>query len=190
MRLGHVAVVVNDLDEMLDFYVETLGLQVSDVGTGAGRPGMARIALLSPDPAASHHQLALLEFPRDLDAPRNVNHVAFEVDTLDDLRAVWKRISADPRAGGFFAAKPMTAFQSDQWSIRFTDPEGNGVEVYAPTPWDAKAASVPYTHRTDCMFEPFDLDLTDDELAAWGAKHMDEMGQDYWPRGARPWPST
>ena len=191
MRLGHAVVVVNDLDKMLTFYTGTIGLRVSDVGTGAGRPDTPRVAFLSPDLATSHHQLGLLELPRDLGSPRNVNHIAFEVDTLDDLRAVWKRVSDDPRAGGLAPTPvPATAFQGDQWSIRFSDPEGNGVEVYAPTPWDTRAASTPYTRKPGCLFEPFDLDLGDDELAAWGARHMDEMGQEYWPRGARPWPSA
>jgi hypothetical protein len=63
------------------------------------------------------------------------------------------------------------------------------VEVYAPTPWDAKAAFTTYTRKSGHLFEPFDLNLSDDELVAWGAKHMDEMGQEYWPRGKRPWPN-
>jgi catechol 2,3-dioxygenase-like lactoylglutathione lyase family enzyme len=189
MHLGHVVVVVNDLDAMLAFYTETVGLRVSDVGTGAGRPGMPRVAFLSADPAATHHQLGLLELPRDLDVPRNVNHIAFEVSTLDDLRTVWRRVCQDPRAGGLAAPAPATAFQGDQWSIRFSDPEGNGIEVYTPTPWDAKAASAPYTHQPGYLFEPFDLEIGDEDLVTWGAKHMDQMAQEYWPRGERPWPS-
>jgi catechol 2,3-dioxygenase-like lactoylglutathione lyase family enzyme len=190
MRLGHAVLVVNDLDAMLAFYTETLGLRISDVGTGAGRAGTPRIAFLSSDPAACHHQIGLLELPREPSAAANVNHVAFEVDTLDDLRAVWGRVRVDPRAGGLAAAAPVTAFQGDQWSIRFSDPEGNGIEVYAPTPWDAKAASRPYTRRPGYLFEPFDLDCSDDELIAWGAEHMEEVGQEHWPRGERPWPSV
>jgi catechol 2,3-dioxygenase len=187
MHLGHAAIVVNDLDRMVAFYAEVLGLEVTDIGTGAGRQGAPRMAFLSPEPTTSHHQIALLELPRDLEAAQNVNHIAFEVDSLDALRAVWDRVRVDSRAGGLGFPSPATAFQGDQWSIRFSDPEGNGVEVYAPTPWDAKAASAPYTKTPGRFFEPFDLDLRDDELAAWGANHMDQMGQEYWPRGERPW---
>ena len=187
MHLGHAVIVVNDLDQMLAFYSEVLGLQVSDIGTGAGRPGTPRVAFLSSDPPTTHHQLGLLELPRDLDAPQNVNHLAFEVDSLDALRAVWGRVRGDSRAGGLAFPSPATAFQGDQWSIRFSDPEGNGVEVYAPTPWDARAASTPYTNTPGRLFEPFDLDLSDEELTEWGARHMDEVGQEYWPRGERPW---
>jgi catechol 2,3-dioxygenase-like lactoylglutathione lyase family enzyme len=92
MRLGRVAVGVGDLDEMVAFYVEVVGLQVSDLGTGGGRPEMPQAAFLSWDPARLHHQLALLEVRPDLTAPRNVHHIAFEVDSLDELRAVWRRV--------------------------------------------------------------------------------------------------
>jgi hypothetical protein len=130
-----------------------------------------------------------LELPRDGDSPRILNHIAFEVETLDDLRAVWDRVANDPRAGGLGPVDgPITAFQGDQWSLRFTDPEGNGVEVYAPTPWDAKAAAAPYSLRPGYFFEPFDLDRDDDQLVAWGAQHMETVGQEHWPRGERPWP--
>jgi hypothetical protein len=37
MRLGHVAVLVCDLDEMVAFYTDVVGLQISEIGTGAGR---------------------------------------------------------------------------------------------------------------------------------------------------------
>ena len=101
MRLAHVAVLVQDLDPMIAFYSETVGLQLSDVGTAAGKPGAPRIAFLSWDPSATHHQ-----------------------------------------------------------------PEGNGIEIYAPTPWDAAAAAAPYT-ESRYGFEPFDIDAADDELVAW-----------------------
>ena len=191
MRLGHVVFLVQDLDGMIDFYREVVGLQVSDVGTGAGRPDLPRIAFLSWDPSSVHHQVAFAEANRDPSAARNVNHIAFEVDSLDDLRKVWRRVQADGRAGSLdlWADRPTTAFMGDQWSIRFTDPEGNGIEVYAPTPWDTVAAGAPYTSREGRVFEPFDIDVADGDLVAWGEKHMQTMGQQHWPRGTRPWPA-
>ena len=174
---------------MVAFYVEVVGLQVSDIGTAGGRPGTPRIALLSWDPPTLHHQIALLEVRPDPTAPRNVHHVAFEVDTLDELRTVWNRVRVDRRAGSLdpAAAGPVTAFIGDQWSVRLADPEGNGIEVYAPTPWDARAAATPYS-TSGRAFEPFDLDADDDTLIAWGALQLDVMGMDHWPRGDRPWP--
>jgi catechol 2,3-dioxygenase-like lactoylglutathione lyase family enzyme len=185
MRLGHVAVGVGDLDEMVAFYLEVVGLQVSDTGTGGGRPGMPRAAFLSWDPATLHHQVALLEVRRDPTAPRNVHHIAFEVDTLDELRAIWRRVSSDSRAGKLQpdADGPVTAFMGDQWSLRFTDPEGNGIEIYAPTPWDTPAAATPYSLAPNVFFDSFDLDLDDEALVAWGTSQLDALGMEHWPRG-------
>ena len=148
------------------------------------------MAFLSWDPPTLHHQLALLEVRADPSAPRNVNHVAFEVDTLGELRTIWSRVRGDKRAGSLdpTADGPVTAFMGDQWSVRFTDPEGNGIEIYAPTPWDARAAAKPYS--TSRMFEPFDLDTDDDALIAWGARQLEAMEMDHWPRGERPWPTN
>jgi catechol 2,3-dioxygenase-like lactoylglutathione lyase family enzyme len=192
VRLGHVAVLVRDVDEMVAFYVDVVGLQVSEAGTGGGLPDAPPIAFLSWDPRTLHHQLALLEVRPDPSAPRNVHHVAFEVDTLDDLRPIWKRACSDGRAGSLQpgADGPVTAFMGDQWSIRFTDPEGNGVEVYAPTPWDTPAAAKPYSRSPTLVFEPFDLDLDNDALVAWGTSQLDALGMEHWPRGQRPWPRT
>lgn len=186
-----MAVLVRDLDDMVAFYVEAVGLQVSDIGTAGGRPGTPRIALLSWDPPTLHHQLALLAVRPEPGAPRNVHHVAFEVDTLDELRTAWYRVRADRRAGSLDPAAdgPVTAFIGDQWSVRFADPEGNGVEIYAPTPWDARAAATPYS-TSGRAFEPFDLDADDDTLIAWGARQLDEMGMEHWARGERPWPAA
>ena len=190
MRLGHVVVLVRNLDDMIAFYVEVVDLQISDIGTAAGRPGTPRIALLSWDPATIHHQIALLEVRPDPNAPRNVHHIAFEVDSLADLRAIWARVRSDQRCRSLDPAAdgPVTAFIGDQWSIRFADPEGNGIEIYAPTPWDTRAAMTPYS-TSGLVFEPFDIAADDATLIAWGERQLAVMGMDYWPRGERPWTS-
>jgi catechol-2,3-dioxygenase len=186
MRLGHVVITANDFETMLDFYCATIGLQVSDIGTGAGKPDAPRIAFLSADPAARHHELAILELPPDRSGISVLNHIAFEVPSLELLRERWERVQNDPRSGGLMARGPATAFQGDQWSIRLSDPEGNGVEVYAPTPWDVRAAAASYSRSPQVAFEPIDLTMGDDELATWGVALMDELGLEYWPRGQRP----
>jgi catechol 2,3-dioxygenase-like lactoylglutathione lyase family enzyme len=185
MRLGHVVLLVRDLDEMMSFYEDAVGLQVSDIGTAGGRPGGPAMGFMSWDPSVLHHQVALLEVGREPTAPRNVHHFAFEVDDLDALREAWKRVKDDPRAGGLDPGVPgpVTAFQADQWGIRFADPEGNGVEIYTPTPWDARAASAPYTD-TKMAFESFDLGQDDENLLAWGAKQVKRL--EHWDRGTRP----
>jgi catechol 2,3-dioxygenase-like lactoylglutathione lyase family enzyme len=190
MRLGHVAFAVRDLDAMVAFYVEVVGLQVSEIGHGAGRASAPRIAFLSWDPATLHHQLALTEARGDV-RPGNVHHVAFEVGGLAELRPIWERLAADHRAGGLWPAEEVvTAFMGDQWSIRFSDPEANGVEIYAPTPWDTAAAARPYSRTPGVVFDPFDFELDDEALVAWGDRQLEALEMEHWPRGTRPWPPS
>jgi hypothetical protein len=88
------------------------------------------------------------------------------------------------------ADEPVTAFMGDQWSIRFADPEANGIEIYAPTPWDTVAAARPYSRVPGVAFDPFDLDLPDEALIAWGTQQLATLEIEHWPRGERPWPAS
>ena len=186
MRLGHVALMVRDVDVMVDFYVSTVGLQVSDRGREAGRDDGPEMVFLSWDPPVLHHQMALLAVRRDCGLSNSVHHVAFEVD---ELSRVWTRVKPDRRATSLDpgCVGPATAFQHDQWSIRFRDPEGNGAEVYAPTPWDARASHGRYS-TSKRPFEEFDIDADDATLLAWGRAQL--VGVEHCPRNRRPWPPS
>jgi catechol 2,3-dioxygenase-like lactoylglutathione lyase family enzyme len=174
MRLGHVVFVVRDLAAMEAFYVGTLGLQVTDRGRARGRDAGPSMLFLSFDRRAVHHQLALLGPVDPLPPAGRVHHAAFEVDDLSALRACWQRLAGDDRVGGLDGARPTAVFQGDQWSIRFRDPEGNGLEVYAPTPWDVRQP----------FFRPMDPTLDDAALTRWAEQVL--AGHDHWPRGTRP----
>jgi catechol-2,3-dioxygenase len=65
-------------------------------------------------------------------------------------------------------------FQGDQWSIRFRDPEGNGIEIYSSTPWDVRQ---PFFHFMN-------LEQDDAALTAWAEQLL--ASHDHWPRGTRP----
>jgi catechol 2,3-dioxygenase-like lactoylglutathione lyase family enzyme len=174
MRLGHVALTVRDVDAMLAFYVGALGLRVSDRGHARGRDATPPIVFLSFDRPTIHHQLALIGTDGVVAPAGRVHHVAFEVDDLATLRARWGAVVHDPRVGGLDGPRPSAVFQGDQWSIRLRDPEGNGVEIYAPTPWDVRQP----------FFRFMDLALDDTALMAWGAAAL--VGHEHWPRGTRP----
>jgi catechol 2,3-dioxygenase-like lactoylglutathione lyase family enzyme len=175
MRLGHVAFVVRDVDAMLAFYVGKLGLRVADRGHARGRAEGPPIVFLSFDPAAVHHQLALVGSTAPLPPAGRAHHVALEVPDLAALRRCWASVAADPALGGLDGPRPSAVFQGDQWSIRLRDPEGNGLEVYAPTPWDVRQ---PFFHFMD-------LALDDDALLSFARARL--AGHDHWARGTRPW---
>lgn len=174
MKLGHVVILVQDLEAMIGFYEECLGLAVSDRGHTRGRSSGPKIVFLSFDRAVIHHQVAFLETGGVLAPAGRVHHVAFEVADLPELRRYWARIEPDPRAGGLDGPRPTSVFQGDQWSIRLRDPEGNGIEIYAPSPWDVRQP----------FFQPVDLGLDDEALVAWGRSALE--GHAHWERGRRP----
>jgi catechol 2,3-dioxygenase len=127
LTLSHAVLHVRELDTMLDYYTKVLGFDVTDRGPIG--PNGLEIVFLSQDPG-EHHQLAFITVPPGEGAPGALNHLAFRVDGLDELRGLIARISEDGRGR---PPAPMT--HGNTWSAYFGDPEGNGVEVFCDTPW-------------------------------------------------------
>lgn len=174
MRLGHVVFMVRDLEAMVAFYTRTLGLSVADRGHTRGRDHGPAIVFLSFDRGAVHHQLALIGPSEPLPPAGRVHHAAFEVDDLAALRRCWAALSQDATVGGLDGPRPTAVFQGDQWSLRFRDPEGNGIEIYAATPWDVRQP----------FFQFMNLELDDQALMQWAEQAL--AAHDHWPRGTRP----
>jgi catechol 2,3-dioxygenase len=146
---SHVGFHVHDLDAMVAFYTELLGLEVTDRGT-LNIPGRPRIAFLSSDPS-EHHQIALVEGREDGGIRGGIlNQVSFRVDGLEDLR----RMKAAAEALGVDRFLPMT--HGNAWSLYFEDPEGNAVEVFTGSPF----------HVRQPVTEGLDLTHSDDEIVA------------------------
>ena len=84
-RLTHVGVFTQDIDAMVEFYTNVIGLTVTD--RGDIRDGTARIAFLSIDPG-EHHQFVMVEDPAS-DSPTGVaQQISFLVESLDELRTM------------------------------------------------------------------------------------------------------
>jgi catechol 2,3-dioxygenase len=143
--LSHMGIFVTDMERMVRFYAEVLGLTVTDRGQGITFDN--ELAFLSSDPE-KHHQVALAS-GRPKDATfSTVMQASFAVGSLDDLRAV----KAKALANGATALRALD--HGNAWSIYFGDPEGNTVEVYLDTPFH-----VPQPHG-----DPLDLDMSDEAI--------------------------
>ena len=123
-QLAHVGLFVRDLEAMIAFYCRVLGLVVTDSGDyylGG------RIAFLSRNPE-EHHQVVMAS-GRPNDAPTTINQLSFRVKNLEDLRRFYTALvdeqvkEIQPRNHG------------NAWSIYFSDPEDNRIELYTPSPW-------------------------------------------------------
>ena len=144
---SHTVINVRDLDQMLAFYTNVLGFEISDRGPLG--PGAPEIVFLSNDPD-EHHQLAMVAAGEG-EAPNSpLNHMAFRVESFDDVKTVHARL-----AEADVTMLPLS--HGNTLSLYFGDPEGNGVEVSWDTPW----------HVAQPQGKPWDPTLEKDEALAW-----------------------
>lgn len=152
VRLAHLGLLVRDVARMQAFYTAVLGLGVSDRGVSERRG--QEMTFMTGDPAV-HHHLVLVGAGDAAMNERRLDHLAFEVATLADLRAVRDRASA---AG----AEIRASDHGNAWSIYFADPEGNRVEVLAVSPHVAPQP----------RGRPLDLDQPDACIEAATRRHL------------------
>ena len=128
LHWSHTVVLVRDMENMLDFYTNVLGFRITDRGP-LGEAGSPEIVFMS-QVDTDHHQIAFMAGGRDENPPNSVNHFAFRVDSLDDVKQMNERLARDGRVEN---RSPLS--HGNTWSIYFADPEGNGFEVFCDTPW-------------------------------------------------------
>ena len=153
LEAAHAVLYVHDVVDMIDFYTNTLGFEVTD----RGPLGSDEIVFLSQI-ANHHHQVAFITGRDKPDPSNSVHHVAYRsAGTLDDLRALKKELAADARVTEIM---PLT--HGNAWSVYFRDPEFNGLEVFIDTPW----------HVRQPQGEPLDLDKSTDEIVEATRAHF------------------
>jgi catechol 2,3-dioxygenase-like lactoylglutathione lyase family enzyme len=132
--LGHVGIYVRDLERMVTFYRDTLGMRVTKQNWRAG------IVFLSADPAEADHEIALFRGRPDGDDPHLINQISLRVPTLDDLRIFQRKFVAE--------GLRIDAVVNHVSAIGcyYFDPEGNRSEVFWVT---GRACWVPIAHLID-----------------------------------------
>ncbi len=144
--LSHVVLYVNDLDTMVAFYRDVLGLVKYHEHPG-------RMVFLTPDPEIDDHQLALVK-GREGDA-KILAHIAWRVATPADVKAFYEKFKAQ---GVRIDHCVSHAYEEmgNTVSCYFLDPEGNRLEIYALVP-----------ERDDQRINrPLDLDKSVNEIIA------------------------
>jgi len=144
LTLSHSTLAARDLDALVAFYCDVLGFHVTNRGPAAE----GEIAFLSQDPTV-HHQIAMVG---GAGAPERgfvmVDHLAFRVASLDDLR----RVRASLVAAGVEGI--LSICHGNAWSLYFDDPEGNGIECFVDTPF----------HVAQPNAKGLDLDQSDEAI--------------------------
>ena len=146
-QLTHMGIYVHELERMVAFYGNVLGLVVSDRGHVPRFGG--DIVFMSGD-SRTHHQVVLVH-GRPADATyTTVMQISFTVPSLAELRAARDRALANG------ARNLRATSHGNAWSIYFEDPEGNVIEVYLDSPFH-----VPQPHG-----QPLDLGKPDAQILA------------------------
>jgi len=143
-RIHHVAYRCNDAKETVEFYKNNL-----DMGFVLAIAENEVPSTKEPDPymhvfldAGQGNILAFFEIPnsppmgRDMNTPEWVQHIAFEVESMDELRSAKERLEKagldvlGPTNHGIFK------------SIYFFDPNGHRIELAANTRTDEQMKSL------------------------------------------------
>ena len=158
-RLNHAVLFVSDLGRALDFYCDVLGFDV------VSREERMNAAFLRAADSANHHDLGLFGVgdgaPRQRPGQTGLYHLAWQVDTLDQLAALRPRLA---EAGALTGESSHGA----TLSLYGADPDGNQFEVQWMLPREAWGE-----YETRAVVERLDLAA---ELERWsGVSTADEL---------------
>src|SRR5690348_3050192 len=87
--LGHVGIYVRDLERMVAFYRDLMGMRVTKQNWRAG------IVFLSSEPERVDHEIALMRGRPSPEDPHLIQQISMRVATLDDLREFHRRLRAE-----------------------------------------------------------------------------------------------
>lgn len=121
-KIGHVVLKVTDIERSVDFYTRVLGFRVSDVYPDSMMPGKMVFMRCNND----HHGVALVGGAPHASKNVELHHMAFEVDTLDEVL----KARAHLRACGVEVQFEGRRRAGAQIAVEFLDPDGHWLEIY------------------------------------------------------------
>ena len=160
-RLQHIGLVARDLERMVEFYCEVLGLQVSDRMPYPEDYPIREGVFLRCN--TDHHVISMFglrnplaagESSRREDKP-GMHHVAFELGSFEELRDAIRSI----RARDLPVRSVRHGGPGCQLRIYFWDPEDNLIELYWALDqigWDGRSRPWPPMEEVD--IETFDVE--------------------------------
>jgi catechol 2,3-dioxygenase-like lactoylglutathione lyase family enzyme len=163
LNLGHVGIYVRDLDKMVAFYRDVMGMTITKQNGDIG------MVFFSADPEAVDHEIALMRGRplNQAEDPHLINQISLRVGSLDEVREFKRRVE---QAG---CKIDYVVNHGSAIGCYFFDPEGNRTEVFWVT---GRPCWVPTQ-------EPVDLEQPDEAIIAH-ANRIVERHQDV-PVGGR-----
>jgi catechol 2,3-dioxygenase-like lactoylglutathione lyase family enzyme len=121
-KIGHVVLNVADVERSTRFYTEVMGFKVSDVYTDEIAPGGMVFFRCNGD----HHGIAVVGSMADESPAVELNHVAFEVATLDEVILARSHLKKHNVPIDFEGRRRAGA----QIAVEFRDPDGHRLEIF------------------------------------------------------------
>ena len=121
-KIGHVVLMVQNLERSVEFYTQILGFRVSDVYPPSMVPGRMVFMRYAND----HHGVALVG---GADKPGNsseLNHMAFEVATIDEVFRARDHLEQN----GVKISYQGRRRAGCQIAVEFFDPDNHMLEIY------------------------------------------------------------
>jgi len=123
-KLGHIVINCADLERSLKFYTEIMGFEVSDIYPSDMAPGGMAFLRCGPD----HHTIALVGSMDKSKRNDNyeLNHIAFEVATLDEVLAARAHLEQHKVPVDFDGRRRAGV----QIAVEFRDPDNHRIEIF------------------------------------------------------------
>ena len=121
-KIGHVVLNCRDLERSIRFYTEVLGFQVSDVYPEEMVPGGMAFLRCNTD----HHGIGLVGSLDRAATNIDLNHLAFEVGSLDEVLLATRRLHEHGAIVDFEGRRRAGV----QIAVEFRDPDGHRLEIY------------------------------------------------------------
>ncbi|MFI5266119.1 MAG: VOC family protein [Chloroflexota bacterium] len=139
MKLGHIGIYAQDIENLKRFYTDVVGLKVADESPDLGA------VFMSSDPEREHHEFVLFRAKSGQDRS-NVQQISFSCEKPEDIVNYYHRFKEH---GVRF---DRVVSHGNAIGLYFYDPEGNRCEVYWTTPFKA---TQPYGVAVD-LTKPLD----------------------------------
>ncbi|HEX3954772.1 MAG TPA: VOC family protein [Stellaceae bacterium] len=121
-KIGHVVLNVRDVARSMRFYTEILGFEVSDVYPDEMVPGGMAFLRCNTD----HHGIALVGGLSAGSESVELNHIAFEVPSLDDVLRARDHLHRHDVQIDFEGRRRAGC----QLAVEFRDPDNHRLEIY------------------------------------------------------------
>ena len=121
-KIGHVVLNVADMERAVRFYTEVLGFSVSDVYPESMVPGGMVFMRCNHD----HHGVALVGIRKGQNPNNELNHLAFEVKSLDEVIRARDHLKKHKVQIDFEGRRRAGV----QIAVEFRDPDNHRLEIF------------------------------------------------------------